>query len=99
MARLSLEQALRVAELSALHLDREEAEALRRTLESVLEHMVALERVDVSGVEPTFHPVPLPRALRADRVEPSLPRSELLAAAPASDQGGFSVPRVLDGDE
>ena len=99
MARLTLEQVLRVAELSALHLPPEEAEALRVTLESVLEHMAALERVDVTGVEPTYHPVPLPRALRPDAVQPSLPRETLLAAAPASDQGGFAVPRVLDGDE
>ena len=98
MARLTLEQALRVAELSALHLDRDEAEALCHDLDSVLEHMRALERVDVANVEPTFHPVPPPRALRADVATPSLPRDALLSAAPASEQGGFAVPRVLDGE-
>lgn len=98
MARLTLEQALRVAELSALHLDREEAESLCHDLGSVLEHMAALDRIDVADVEPTFHPVAPPRTLRADVVEPSLPREELLSAAPASEQGGFAVPRVLDGD-
>jgi aspartyl-tRNA(Asn)/glutamyl-tRNA(Gln) amidotransferase subunit C len=98
MARLTLEQALRVAELSALHLDRDEAEALCHDLDAVLEHMRALERVDVGGIEPTFHPVAPPRELRADTITPSLPREELLAAAPASEQGGFAVPRVLDGE-
>jgi aspartyl-tRNA(Asn)/glutamyl-tRNA(Gln) amidotransferase subunit C len=98
MARLTLEQALRVAELSALHLPREEAEALRHDLDAVLEHMRALERVDVAGVEPTFHPVAPPRALRPDVVSASLPREALLASAPASEQGGFAVPRVLDGE-
>jgi aspartyl-tRNA(Asn)/glutamyl-tRNA(Gln) amidotransferase subunit C len=98
MARLTLEQALRVAELSALHLDRDEAEALCGDLGSVLEHMAALERVDVSGVEPTFHPVAPSCTLRNDVAVPSLPREALLAAAPASEQGGFAVPRVLDGD-
>ena len=99
MARLTLEQTLRVAELSALHLDRAQAEALCRDLGAVLEHMAALERVDVSGVAPTYHPVQPPLTLREDVVQPSLPRAALLAAAPASEHGGFSVPRVLDGEE
>lgn len=98
MARLTLEQALRVAELSALHLDRDEAAALCHDLGSVLEHLEALERVDVGGVEPTFHPLAPPLTLRPDVVGPSLPREVLLAGAPASEQGGFAVPRVLDGE-
>jgi len=98
MARLTLEQALRVAELSALSLDTHEAEAVCHELGSILEHMAALERVDVTGIEPTFHPVAPPAVLRPDVVLPSIDREALLRGAPESEQGGFAVPKVLDGD-
>ena len=98
MARLTLQQALRVAELSALSLDEREAEAMCHDLGSILEHMAALERLDVTGVEPTYHPVPPPQTLRADVVLPSIDRDALLRAAPASEEGAFAVPKVLDGD-
>ncbi|MBM3659163.1 MAG: aspartyl/glutamyl-tRNA amidotransferase subunit C, partial [Actinobacteria bacterium] len=34
--------------------------------------------------------------LRADEVRPSLDRDEVLAAAPAAEDGRFRVPRILD---
>jgi aspartyl-tRNA(Asn)/glutamyl-tRNA(Gln) amidotransferase subunit C len=49
-------------------------------------------------VPPTSHAVPLDAALREDIVRDSLPRSELLAAAPATEAGAFAVPKVLEGD-
>jgi aspartyl-tRNA(Asn)/glutamyl-tRNA(Gln) amidotransferase subunit C len=33
--------------------------------------------------------------LRADDVRPTLDRDEVLAAAPAAEQGRFRVPRIL----
>jgi aspartyl-tRNA(Asn)/glutamyl-tRNA(Gln) amidotransferase subunit C len=34
--------------------------------------------------------------LRADEVRASLPRDEVLAMAPATEDGRFRVPRILD---
>lgn len=98
MAALTLEQVQRVAQLSALTLTDSEALALTEELGAVLQHMRALEAVDVSGIEPTFHPIPLQTPLREDRVVPSLEREAALAAAPETDAGGFAVPKVLDGE-
>ena len=44
------------------------------------------------------HPLPLTNVTRPDVVRPSLTASEALAAAPASEQQRFSVPRILDED-
>jgi aspartyl-tRNA(Asn)/glutamyl-tRNA(Gln) amidotransferase subunit C len=98
MARLTLDQVRRVAQLAALELDDAEVRTLCDELGSILDHMAALDALDVSGIEPTFHPMQTAAALRDDRVQPSLVRDEALAAAPASEQGGFAVPKVLDGD-
>jgi aspartyl-tRNA(Asn)/glutamyl-tRNA(Gln) amidotransferase subunit C len=98
MARPTIEQVRHVAQLAALELTDAEAALLCDELGSILEHMAALCAIDVVGVEPTFHPVPVAAPLRADELVPSLPRNEALAAAPESDHGGFAVPRVMEGD-
>ena len=98
MARLTLDQVRHVARLAALELDETEARTLCDDLGSILDHMAALDALDVAGVEPTFHPLRDAAPLRADEVRPSLPREQALRAAPASEQGGFAVPKVLDGD-
>lgn len=98
MAALELEQVQQVALLSALELTDAEARVLADELGAVLQHMQALSAIDVTGVEPTVHPVPLGPPGRDDRVLPSLPHDVALAAAPETDQGGFAVPKVLDGE-
>ena len=45
---------------------------------------------------PTAHPLPLVNVLRADEVRPGLDRDEVLAEAPAAEDGRFRVPRILD---
>ena len=98
MARLTLQQVHAVAELAAIALSPEEERRLCEELGAILDHFEALQRVDVSGIEPTVHPIVLPPALREDRAQLSGLGPELLSAAPESDQGGFAVPRVLDGE-
>src|ERR1044071_2739258 len=67
MARLTLEQVREVAQLAALELDEHEAQTLCDDLGAILDHFAALAAVDVSGAEPTVHPVPLPAGARPDR--------------------------------
>jgi aspartyl-tRNA(Asn)/glutamyl-tRNA(Gln) amidotransferase subunit C len=51
--------------------------------------------LDTEGVPPTAHPLPLVNVFRPDEVHPCLPRDEVLAAAPATEDGRFRVPRIL----
>ncbi len=98
MPRLTLEEAHRVAKLSALELSDEDAHAMRDQLGAILEHIAALDAVDVTGVEPTFHPFANEAPLRADIAQISGLRDALLASAPHAEDCGFAVPKVLDGD-
>jgi aspartyl-tRNA(Asn)/glutamyl-tRNA(Gln) amidotransferase subunit C len=95
-SKISLDEVLRVARLARLAPSTEEATALAHDLDAILDYVATLDAVDTSQVEPTAHAVALSSALRADVVTPSLSNDEALAAAPASHDGGFSVPKVLE---
>src|SRR3954470_22400991 len=84
-----------VARLARLALTDEEIERLTGDLAAVLEHAADVAALDLDGVPPTAHPLPLRNVLRADVVRPSLDRDEVLAAAPATEDGRFRVPRIL----
>ena len=88
-----------VARLSRLALTDDEIERLTVDLAAVLAHAADVASLDLEGVPPTAHPLPLRNVLRADVVRPSLDRDEVLAAAPATEDGRFRVPRILDPEE
>jgi aspartyl-tRNA(Asn)/glutamyl-tRNA(Gln) amidotransferase subunit C len=94
--RITLEEVRRVATLARLAFAEDELEAMRATMDVVLGHMAELDAVDVAGVAPTFHAVPIPAPLRPDEPVPSLDREEALRAAPSQEHGGFRVPKVVE---
>src|SRR5580765_5205911 len=85
-----------VAQLARLALTDDEIERLTVELGAVLEHAADVASLDLADVPPTAHPLPLRNVLRDDDVRPSLDRNEVLAAAPAAEDGRFRVPRILD---
>jgi aspartyl-tRNA(Asn)/glutamyl-tRNA(Gln) amidotransferase subunit C len=85
-----------VARLARLALTPDEVDRLTRELAGILEHADDIAALDLEGVAPTAHPLQLVNVLRADEVRPSLPRDEVLAAAPDAEDGRFRVPRILD---
>ena len=85
-----------VARLARLALTDDEIEQLTVELGAVLEHAADVAALDLDDVPPTAHPLPLRNVLRDDTVRPSLDRDEVLAAAPAAEDGRFRVPRILE---
>ena len=86
------EQVLHVARLSRLRLKDDEIDTLAGELSSILDHVDKLAEVDIDGVEPTSHVVPLENVLRADEPRPSLDREVALSQAPDPHDGAFRVP-------
>ncbi|HLX87513.1 MAG TPA: Asp-tRNA(Asn)/Glu-tRNA(Gln) amidotransferase subunit GatC [Acidimicrobiales bacterium] len=92
---LTREDAAYVARLARLDLTDEELDTYAGQLAAVLEHAAAVAALDTRDVEPTSHPLPMRNVLRNDEVRPSLDRDEVLAQAPAAEDGRFRVPRIL----
>ncbi|MGO9875881.1 MAG: Asp-tRNA(Asn)/Glu-tRNA(Gln) amidotransferase subunit GatC [Acidimicrobiia bacterium] len=84
-----------VARLARLALTDDELDSLTTELGAILEHAAQVSALDTAGVPPTAHPLPLVNVFRVDATRPSLPRDEVLAAAPAAEGGRFRVPRIL----
>lgn len=84
-----------VAHLARLSLTDEELDRYTGQLAQVLAHAADVAALDLSGVEPTAHPLPVVNVLRPDVPRPGLERAEVLAAAPEVEDDRFKVPRIV----
>jgi len=84
-----------VAHLARLDLAADERQRLLVELGAVLDHFADIDALDLDAVEPMTQPYPLKNVLRPDVVMPTLDPSEVLAAAPAAEDGRFRVPSIL----
>ncbi len=92
-----------VADLANLELTGPERDRVQKDMNSILEYVDVLNRLNTDHVEPMaqvaapvapgtgFH-----YAMREDAPRPSLPRPEALRNAPDSDGVLFKVPKVIE---
>lgn len=85
-----------VAHLARIALTPEEEQHLGPQLVKILGHIEKLNELDVSGVEPTAHAVPMVNVTRPDEVRPSLSHDEAMRNAPAQANGLFIVPKIVE---
>ena len=85
-----------VAHLARLHLTPDEEKKLGTQLGGILDYIEKLKELDVTGVEPTAHAVPMVNVTRADEIRPSLPHDEAMRNAPRQANGLFIVPKIVE---
>ena len=93
--RITRDDVAHVARLARLTLTDDELDVFTDQLAAVLDHTADVEALDAEGVPPTAHPYPLVNVLRADEIEPSVDRDEVLRAAPSVEDHQFRVPPIL----
>jgi aspartyl-tRNA(Asn)/glutamyl-tRNA(Gln) amidotransferase subunit C len=96
---ISRETVAKVARLARLHLNDEEVDRMTSQLAGMLEHFRDVDALDLSNVEPLNQPIPLSNVMREDVEVPSLDRDEVLANAPAAQDGRFRVPPIIGFEE
>ncbi|MDG2300532.1 MAG: Asp-tRNA(Asn)/Glu-tRNA(Gln) amidotransferase subunit GatC [Acidimicrobiales bacterium] len=92
---ISEKEVAHVAYLARLRLSDEELQLFTKQLGAVLEHAKDVEALQLDGVEPMSHPLPLENVTREDEVDEMLDRKEVLNQAPAVEDGRFQVPQIL----
>jgi aspartyl-tRNA(Asn)/glutamyl-tRNA(Gln) amidotransferase subunit C len=85
-----------VAHLARLELTPDEQARFGAQLGEVLAYFEQLKQVDVAGIEPLAHAMPLVNVTRSDRVRGSLAHAEALGNAPAPANGLFVVPKIVE---
>ena len=93
--RITRAEVAHVADLARLDVTEEELDVYTAQLADVLDHAADVEALDVDGIPPTAHPLPLRNVFREDVPAPSLDRDEVLSQAPDAEDGRFRVPRIL----
>lgn len=94
-ARISREAVIKVARLARLDVTTAEVDRLTTQLAGMLEHFADIDALDLGAVAPMTQPYPLVNVMRDDVVVAGLDRDEVLAAAPAAEDGRFRVPPII----
>jgi aspartyl-tRNA(Asn)/glutamyl-tRNA(Gln) amidotransferase subunit C len=93
---LSKDQVKHVAHLARVGITEEDVERFRHQLSDVLDYFERLDRVDIEGVPPTSHTLPLHNVMREDETEPSYDVDDILANAPNQEERRFRVRAILE---
>jgi aspartyl-tRNA(Asn)/glutamyl-tRNA(Gln) amidotransferase subunit C len=93
---ISTDQVARIAELARIELTRDELAAMQHQLNGILAMVDAMQAVDTSSVEPMSHPQAMMQRLRDDAASEPDRRSEYQAIAPATEDGLYLVPKVIE---
>ncbi|KWW99599.1 Asp-tRNA(Asn)/Glu-tRNA(Gln) amidotransferase subunit GatC [Carbonactinospora thermoautotrophica] len=95
MSVITREEVAHLARLARLDLGEEELDHLASQLDVILAAVARVKEVAAEDIPPTSHPLPLTNVMRPDEVRPGLRPEEVLAEAPAAEDGRFRVPRIL----
>lgn len=86
----------KIAHLAQLHISEFETREVTTRITDILALIDQMKSVDTDAVEPLAHPLDLVQRLRADKITEENQRDKLQQLAPASEDGLYLVPKVLD---
>lgn len=84
-----------LASLSNISLSDDDIKSLSVDIGKIIDYIGELEQLDTTGIEPTYQVTGLSNVWREDKVEPQIPREDLLKLAPDSADNSIRVPKVL----
>ncbi len=96
---LTRDEVAHLARLARLAVTDDELDLFAGQLDVILGAVARIGDVAAAEIPPTSHAVPLENVFRLDQVRPSLPREDVLAAAPAVEDNRFRVPQILGEEE
>ena len=95
MSHISADDVRKVATLARLDLPDDRIEIYTAQLESILGYVDQLQAVDTTDVPPTTRAVEVVNVTRADGVNATKVREEILDQAPKREGDFYRVPKIL----
>ncbi len=85
-----------VANLARLELNDQEKITFQSQLDSIVGYCSKIRELDLAGIEPTSHAVPIYNIFRDDDVKDSIARDAVLRNAPSASSEQFLVPVIIE---
>ncbi len=85
-----------IAGLSRIMLSDKEKMVFKDQLADILDYVEKLRKLNTDTVGPMAHASNLKNVFREDKLTPSLPRQDIIDISPASVNGYFKVPKVIE---
>lgn len=85
-----------IAHLARIAISDDDIAPTTAKLSGILDLIDKMQAVDTDGVAPLAHPLETTQRLRADRVTESNQRDAYQAIAPATEEGLYLVPQVIE---
>ena len=93
---LSIQDVKRVAHLARIAVTEEEAADVLKKLTGIFALIEDMRKVDTTGIEPMSHAADVSLALRDDAVTETDHREQYQSVAPATADGLYLVPKVIE---
>lgn len=93
---LTPEEVIKIAHLARLSIKEENINQYSQDLSGILDLVEQMDAADTDNIEPMAHPQDAMQRLRNDVVTEINQREKLMKNAPATENGLFLVPKVLD---
>ena len=93
MAGIDIKHLSRLAQLALTETERD---AVQKDLERIISMVDQMQAIDTDGVEPLAHPLDAQQRLRPDEVTENVDRDLFQKGAPATRDGLYLVPRVVE---
>lgn len=85
-----------IAHLARIALNEDDVAATTAKLSGILDLIDRMQAVETQGITPLAHPLETTQRLRADQVTETNQRDAMQAIAPATQDGLYLVPRVIE---
>ena len=85
-----------LANLAQLELGEQEIAVVSKDLQRIMTMVDQMQAIDTSAIEPLAHPLDARQRLRADQVTETIERDLYQQGAPATADGLYLVPRVVE---
>lgn len=86
----------KLSNLARLHVDQATLEETAKSITDVINLVDQLQAANTDGVAPMAHPLDAVQRLRADEITETNQREKFQAIAPATEDGLYLVPKVID---
>ncbi|MCD4783620.1 MAG: Asp-tRNA(Asn)/Glu-tRNA(Gln) amidotransferase subunit GatC [Candidatus Eremiobacteraeota bacterium] len=92
---ITVDEVRHMAHLCRLQLSPEDIDRFTGELGEIIDYVNQIQKLETSGIDPTFQTAPLSNIFRKDVIKKSLSPEEVLSNAPDRENDYFKMPPIM----